>query len=51
MQHSKLLLRQSNWSITEVAYCLGFEYAAYFNNIFKKQTGITPKSYRETHKM
>jgi len=51
MQHSKVMLRQSNWSITEVAYCLGFEYAAYFNNIFKKQTGITPKSYRETHRM
>ncbi|MCE7039400.1 AraC family transcriptional regulator [Dyadobacter sp. CY312] len=51
MQHSKVLLRQSNWSITEVAYCLGFEYAAYFNNIFKKQTGITPKSYRETYKI
>ncbi|WP_221392340.1 AraC family transcriptional regulator [Dyadobacter sp. NIV53] len=49
--HSKVMLRQSNWSVTEVAYCLGFEYAAYFNNIFKKQTGITPKSYRETHRV
>ena len=49
--HSKVMLRHSNWSITEVAYCLGFEYAAYFNNIFKKQTGITPKSYRETHRL
>jgi len=49
--HSKVMLRHSNWSITEVAYCLGFEYAAYFNNIFKKQTGITPKSYRETNKL
>ena len=49
--HSKVMLRQSNWSITEVAYCLGFEYAAYFNNTFKKQTGVTPKSYRETHKL
>jgi AraC family transcriptional activator of pobA len=51
MQQSKVMLRQSNWSITEVAYCLGFEYAAYFNNIFKKQTGITPKSYRELHRL
>ena len=51
LQHSKLMLRHSNWSITEVAYCLGFEYAAYFNNIFKKQTGITPKSYRENHRL
>lgn len=51
MLHSKVMLRHSNWSITEVAYCLGFEYSAYFNNIFKKQTGITPKSYREIHRL
>lgn len=51
LQHSKLLLLQSSWSINEIADCLGFEYAAYFNNIFKKQTGITPKSYREIHKI
>jgi AraC-like DNA-binding protein len=46
IHQAKLLLRQSNWSISEIAYCLGFEYAAYFNNLFKKQTGITPKAYR-----
>jgi AraC family transcriptional regulator, transcriptional activator of pobA len=47
IHQAKLLLRQSNWSIAEIAYCLGFEYAAYFNNLFKKQTGFTPKSYRD----
>ena len=46
IHQAKLLLRQSNWSISEIAYCLGFEYSAYFNNLFKKQTGATPKSYR-----
>jgi AraC family transcriptional activator of pobA len=46
VHQAKLLLRQSNWSISEIAYCLGFEYSAYFNNLFKKQTGITPKAYR-----
>lgn len=51
IQHAKIMLRQSNWSISEVAYCLGFEYAAYFNNIFKKQAGITPKTYRESHRI
>ncbi|KQS28149.1 AraC family transcriptional regulator [Dyadobacter sp. Leaf189] len=46
MVQSKAMLRHSNWSIAEIAFCLGFEYPAYFNNLFKKQTGITPKSYR-----
>ncbi|TLV03072.1 helix-turn-helix domain-containing protein [Dyadobacter luticola] len=48
LSQSKLMLRHSNWSIAEIAFCLGFEYPAYFNNLFKKEIGITPKSYR-TH--
>jgi len=46
LAQSKIMLRHSNWSIAEIAFCLGFEYPAYFNNLFKKQIGITPKSYR-----
>ncbi|SKB77483.1 helix-turn-helix domain-containing protein [Dyadobacter psychrophilus] len=48
LSQSKIMLRHSNWSVAEIAFCLGFEYPAYFNNLFKKQTGVTPKSYR-TH--
>ncbi|SEI42787.1 AraC-type DNA-binding protein [Dyadobacter koreensis] len=47
IQQSKILLKNSNWSIAEIAYCLGFEYPEYFNNLFKKQTGITPNSFRK----
>ncbi|WP_342086249.1 helix-turn-helix domain-containing protein [Dyadobacter sp. OTU695] len=46
LRQSKIMLRHSNWSVAEIAFCLGFEYPAYFNNLFKKQIGITPKSYR-----
>jgi AraC family transcriptional activator of pobA len=46
LRQSKVMLRHSNWSVAEIAFCLGFEYPAYFNNLFKKQIGITPKSYR-----
>jgi len=46
LAQSKVMLRHSNWSIAEIAFCLGFEYPAYFNNLFKKQIGTTPKSYR-----
>ncbi|MFT4202546.1 MAG: helix-turn-helix transcriptional regulator [Chitinophagaceae bacterium] len=40
------MLRHSNWPISEIAYCLGFEYPAYFNNFYKKHTGVTPKDAR-----
>jgi AraC family transcriptional activator of pobA len=47
IQESKLLLKKSNWSVSEIAYCLGFDYPEYFNSLFKKQTGITPNSFRK----
>jgi AraC-like DNA-binding protein len=40
------LLIHTDWPVSEIAYCLGFEYPAYFNNFFKKSTGITPKEMR-----
>ncbi len=43
---AKALLQHTNWNIAEVAYGLGFEYPAYFNNFFKKQTGTNPSGYR-----
>lgn len=43
---AKALLKHSNWNISEISYCLGFEEAAHFNNFFKKQTTITPSAFR-----
>jgi AraC-like DNA-binding protein len=40
------LLKHTDLSIAEIAYCLGFEYPNYFNNFFKKNTGATPLSLR-----
>lgn len=45
---AKALLQHTDWSISEIAYSLGFEYPTYFNNFFKKQTGTNPKSFRLT---
>ena len=41
------LLRHTDWSISEIAFSLGFEYPNYFSNFFKKATGNTPKFYRQ----
>lgn len=44
---AKALLRHTDWNVSEIAYSLGFEYPAYFNNFFKKQTDQTPRSFRQ----
>ncbi len=45
-QEAKILLRQTNWTVSEIAYCLGFEEVAHFSNFFKKHTQLTPNSFR-----
>jgi AraC family transcriptional activator of pobA len=49
ISEAKALLQHTNWSISEIAYALGFEYPTYFNNFFKKKTGEIPKSVRLAH--
>ncbi|WP_443946784.1 helix-turn-helix domain-containing protein [Pedobacter sp. AW1-32] len=41
------LLRHTEWNISEIAYCLGFEYPANFNIFFKRQMQNTPKAFRK----
>lgn len=43
---AKALLRHTNWNISEIAYSLGFEEPAHFNNFFKKQTSMAPSAFR-----
>jgi AraC family transcriptional activator of pobA len=43
---AKALLRHTNWNVSEIAYCLGFEEPAHFNNFFKKQTSMAPSAFR-----
>ena len=44
---AKALLQHSEWNVADIAYALGFEYPAYFNNYFKRLTGTTPNSFRK----
>ena len=43
---AKALLRHTDWNISEISYCLGFEEPAHFNHFFKKQTSMTPSAFR-----
>lgn len=45
-QEAKYLLKQTHWTISEIAYSLGFEEVAHFSNFFKKQTTLSPNKYR-----
>ena len=44
---AKALLLYTDWNVADIAYGLGFEYPTYFNNYFKRVTGLTPKSLRK----
>jgi len=46
LQEAKILLKQTDWSISEIAYSLGFEEVAHFSNFFKKQTTLAPLTFR-----
>jgi AraC family transcriptional activator of pobA len=46
LDEAKALLQHTDWSVASIGYCLGFEYPTYFQNFFKKHTGVTPLSLR-----
>ena len=49
ISEAKALLLHTDWNISEIAYALGFEYPTYFNNFFKKKTGVVPKTIRTSN--
>lgn len=46
-QEAKILLKQTSWNVSEIAYSLGFEEVAHFSNFFKKQNQLSPAAYRD----
>lgn len=47
MEKANFLLANSSKTIKEIAYECGFTTPAYFNRLYKKNHGITPRSVRE----
>ncbi|OQP49024.1 transcriptional regulator [Niastella yeongjuensis] len=43
---AKALLQHTDWTVAEIAYALGFIYPTYFNNFFKRMTGMAPSTLR-----
>lgn len=47
IQEARVLLRQSKWNVSEIAFALGFTEVTHFNNFFKKQLGMSPTQFRK----
>ena len=41
----------TNLSVSQIAYGLGFQYAQHFSRLFKKSVGCSPNEYRTQNKM
>ena len=46
LREAQALLKHTNWNISEIAYCLGFEEPAHFNHFFKDKTRLSPSGFR-----
>lgn len=47
---AKIYLRSSKYSVTDIAYEVGFSDASYFGKVFKKFEGLTPLKFRKQFK-
>ncbi len=48
LQEAKIMLRHSNWNVSEISDALGFAEVTHFNNFFKKHVGQSPLKFRNT---
>jgi AraC-like DNA-binding protein len=48
MQKACELVLHSSWSITEIAYQLGFSTVHNFSRAFRREIGVSPQGYRRT---
>lgn len=46
LQEAKILLKHSAWTVSEIAYALGFTEVTHFNNFFKKHVQLSPLKFR-----
>jgi AraC-like DNA-binding protein len=47
LQEAKILLKHSAWTVSEIAYALGFREVTHFNNFFKKHMQLSPLKFRK----
>jgi len=48
IRHAKHLLCETDFSVTDIAFAVGFSDFSYFIRLFREETGITPLVFRKT---
>jgi AraC-like DNA-binding protein len=48
IEKAKEILTTTNFTVSEIAYQLGFEYPQSFSKLFKSKTNLTPMNYRQS---
>ncbi len=51
IEEAKLYLKRGNFSITDIAFMVGFNDLNYFSKVFKKLTSVTPSQYAKRRNM
>ncbi|MCC5830716.1 MAG: DNA-binding transcriptional regulator [Phycisphaeraceae bacterium] len=49
MDHARLLLRETDLSLADIAVRCGYRYGSQFSAVFKKHQGMPPRLYRKRH--
>lgn len=47
LQEAKILLKHSQWNVSDIAFALGFTELTHFNNFFKKHMQMSPLTFRK----
>lgn len=51
LEESKALLLQTEWTLQDIGYAIGFSDQPNFSMFFKKNTGITPSDFRKSYNL
>jgi len=51
LEETKVLLLQTDWSLQDIGYSIGFADQPNFNLFFKKNTGLTPSEFRKSYRL
>jgi len=49
LEESKILLIQTDWTLQDIGYAIGFADQPNFSQFFKKNVGITPAEFRRSY--